>query len=288
VSRLPKPDLKLADLRVPAVLVDLFHDLRDRRLLPLVVLVLVALVAVPFLLSSSDGSSSASEPAVPPVASGSVAPDAKLTVVETDHGLREPDKRLGHRTPKDPFHQQYTAPPGGTEQVTQTSTTTSTASSAATTLTTESGTVGSAPVQSTPSTPTESPSGGGGAEDQPLTIFTFAVDLKIVKTVPKQGGGKATSEPETRDRVLPPATLPGKKTQALTYIGISPKDRKPLFMISEDVSSVFGEAECVSGAARCQLVELEPDFPFTVVYGPNEVRYKFTVLDIEPVSTGHS
>ena len=33
---------------------DLYYDLRERRLLPLVALVLVAIVAVPFLLSSGS------------------------------------------------------------------------------------------------------------------------------------------------------------------------------------------------------------------------------------------
>ena len=87
---------------------------------------------------------------------------------------------------------------------------------------------------------------------------------------------------------MPPTTLPGKKTQVLTYIGISPTDRAPLFLVSPEVSSIFGEAKCVSGTGTCQLIELEPNFPVTVVYGPNDVRYKFTVLKVKPVTTGHA
>ena len=51
------PDLKmpdLKDLKMPPVLVDLFYDLRDRRLLPLVALVVVAIVAAPFLLGGES------------------------------------------------------------------------------------------------------------------------------------------------------------------------------------------------------------------------------------------
>ena len=39
---------------MPPFLVDLYYDLRDRRLLPLLALVLVAIVAVPFLLGGGS------------------------------------------------------------------------------------------------------------------------------------------------------------------------------------------------------------------------------------------
>src|SRR6478752_7577292 len=107
MSRLP--DFKAPRLRVPLVLSDLFYDLRDRRLLPFVALVIVALLAAPFLLSDSrSGSDPGSASAAPAVESGSGEAAARLTVVRTDHGLREPGKRLGHLVPKDPFEQQYT------------------------------------------------------------------------------------------------------------------------------------------------------------------------------------
>jgi hypothetical protein len=288
----PKTDLKLPEVRVPLVLSDLFYDLRDRRLFPLVALVIVALVAVPFLLSES-GSGGAAPPIPSPASPGPGAGRAQLTVVGDDHGLREPSKRLAHRSPKDPFRQQYTTPVGGGEPVAQTSTSTTTSTAVSTengagpeggATTTETST--SAPSETTETTETHS--GSGGSATGPITIFTFAIDLKIVKTVPKAGGGVSRGEPETRQRVLPPATLPGAKAQVLTYIGISPQTQQPLFMVSDEVSSVFGEAKCVSGTGGCQLLEAEPGFPLTVVYGPNDVRYKFTVLKVEPVAAGHS
>jgi hypothetical protein len=71
-------------------------------------------------------------------------------------------------------------------------------------------------------------------------------------------------------------------------MGISPKTRKPLFLVSTDVSAVFGDAKCVTGSESCQLLELEEKLPETFVFGANDVRYKITVLDVEPVTTGHS
>jgi hypothetical protein len=286
MNRLREIELKMPEMRMPVFLSDLFYDLRERRLLPLVALLLVALVAAPFLLSSSGSDSEeGSEPAPPAGASGARASDSRLTVVETDHGLREPRKRLGHLTAKDPFHQQYTGPAQGAAQVSQTSTSTSetSTSTTVTTDTTSNSGGGASPGTTSPS----GSSGNGGGGDSSVAVFTFAIDLKIVKTVPTEGGGKTKGEPETRKRVLPPATLPGEKTQVLTYMGISPEGKKPLFLVSSDVSAVFGEADCVSGQGTCQVLEAEPGFPLTVVYGPNDVRYKFTVLKVEPVATGH-
>jgi hypothetical protein len=292
MNRFSRIDLKMPELKMPMVLVDVFYDIRDRHLLPFVALILVALVAVPFLLSSS-GSGPAGEP-VTPVAGESTAAAAQLTVVETDHGLREPDKRLAARSAKDPFLPQFTGPAGGGEAVSQTSTTSTTTSIPATSgsgsVTTETespGGGGGGSAETAPPT-TETPPSEGGSSSPPITVFTFAVDLKIVKSVPKKGGGTTRSKPETREGVLPPTTLPGKKTQVLTYIGISAKDEMPLFMVSPEVSSVFGEAQCVSGAGSCQLIELEPNFPVTLVYGPNDVRYKFTVLKVKPVKAGQT
>jgi hypothetical protein len=280
------PDFKAPQVKVPPVLSDLVYDLRDRRLLPFVALVIVAVLAVPFLLSDSRSEPDrGAAPAPSAVASGSGEAGARLTVVRTDHGLREPRKRLGHLVPKDPFEQQYTGPSGGGGQVSQTST-------SSTAIPTETGsaagggspTAVSTPPASTP--PAEAPSTGGSSGSPPITLFTFAIDVKVVRI---EGGGEARRAPEatTKEHVMPPATLPGKKTEVLTYIGIGPKTENPLFLVSTEVTAVFGEAKCVSGSGSCQLIELEPGFPVTFVYGPNDVRYKVNVLKVQPVAAGH-
>jgi hypothetical protein len=287
MNRLRDLQLKLPEMKVPRVLSDLFHDLRDRRLLPLLALIVVAVAAVPFLLSDSGSEwDGAATPVTPEAESEAAAKTARLTVVRADHGLRVPKKRLGHLSSTDPFRQHFTGPAGGEVEVTQTSTsTTSSSTTTSTSVPTEAGSDqgGGAPTATSPS----QPPGSGDIPDHAITVFTFAADLKIVKTTTEQDGSKSREEPETRDHVLPGTTLPGKKTQVVTYFGISPKTKKPLFLIGEEVTSIFGEAECLAGAANCQLLELEPGFPVTLLYGPNDVRYKVTVLDVEPVATGH-
>ena len=50
----------MPELKTPDFLSDLYYDLRDRRLLPVVALVIVAIAAVPFLLGGDS-----EEPYVP-------------------------------------------------------------------------------------------------------------------------------------------------------------------------------------------------------------------------------
>jgi hypothetical protein len=280
---------KTPELKVPQVFHDLLYDLKDRRLLPLVAVILVAIVAVPFIFS---GSSSTTPPPKPLAAISSGPKAGKLTVVRTDPGLRNPRKRLGYLAAKDPFKQHYTSPvlkPGSapTEQTTTTSTGTGGATNAEST--TESNTNAGSESPASPGhaeSKTENPSQSGGGSGSQIRVFTFAINLKIVRTE-TDASGKPSSTTSTREKVMAPATLPGEKTQVASYIGISPKTKNPLFLVSSEVSSVFGEAKCVSGTGSCQLVELEPGFPVTFVFGPNSVRYKFNVLKVIPVAAGH-
>jgi hypothetical protein len=277
---------KAPEVKVPLVLVDLFYDLHDRRLLPLVALVVVAIAAAPFLLTDSQ-----SHPASPvPTAGVAVAAGAggsRFAVAQVDPGLRNPRKRLAHLPPKDPFKQHYTGPVlnPGSAPTTQTSTSTTSSTSGTTTSTT---TTTSEPTSSPPSSGGAPAKGGGNGTQPSFTLYAFAIDVQISRTESKADGGKQKSEPETRKNILPPTSLPGKKEQVVTYMGISPKTKKPLFLVSTDVTAVFGEAQCVSGSSICQLLELEPGFPETFVYGENDVRYKINVLKVAPVVTGHS
>lgn len=280
------PELKMPNLKnakVPPFLSDLYYDLHDRRLLPLVGLVLVAIVAVPFLLGGSD----AEEGLAPPPAASAPAIGANassLTVVKAQPGLRDYRKRLGHRNPTDPFKQRFTGPTskGGLPDQEATTTTSGSSESASTTTTSTTPST-SGPV----SEPPPSSSGNGGSGEGELRLFTFAVDVKIVATHTNADGKKEKNEPEVRKEVVPPAPLPSAKTQAVTYMGISPKTKKPLFLVSDDVEAIFGEPKCISGSEKCQLLEVDLQMPTTFVYGPTNTRFKINVLKVEPVLKGH-
>lgn len=283
------PELKMPNLKVPDFLVDLYWDLRDRHLLPLLALLIVAIVAVPFLLG---GGSKQTPPPASPLAGASVAPSpepvgAKLTVVEAKPGLRDYRKRLRHDSPTDPFVQRFTSPDlkgaklaGGSESISSTSTT-STSTTEVTKSTSSDG-------SSTTETNGEPGSTGGPG----ITLFAFAIDVKISKATGSSSSdsaeGKDQSQPQVKHEVLPPAALPGEKAPVVTYMGISPTTKMPFFLVSEGVSGVFGEGKCISGLGTCQLIELEPGMPETFVYGPGDARYKINVLKVKPVVTGHA
>jgi hypothetical protein len=293
MNKLKGPKLDLGQLKVPPILRDLYQDLRDRRLLPLVGLILVAIIAVPFLLS--DGGGEVEEAPLAPVAPQVPAQASSIEVVKAAPGLREPNKRLSHRHAKDPFEQHFVGAAVSSETVVAGETVTggeSSGSSSPTAVATapapsESSSGAGNPHGSVGGNP-EAPSGGAGLVPGKVVSFTYAATLKIVKTETTQAGKKIVSEPEERDRVLPSTVLPSAKQQVVTYMGLSPKTRKPLLLVSTDVTAIFGEGKCASGTDVCQLLEVEPTFPETFVYGENDVRYKINILKVEPVVIGDS
>lgn len=299
MKKLKGPDLKMPEPKVPDFVSDLYYDLRDRRLLPLVGLVLVAIVAVPFLLSG--GSEESGPPKVEPPAGASSVNASQLTVVPATPGLRDYRKRLQGRSPKDPFQGPKAKPDlsgaqlgskgdNGFEQskITSSSTSTTTTSEGATVETTKTTKDDDGVVTTeTETKTTEEPASQGQPGDQPeITLYAFAIDVRIKKTTTAPDGSDESGDPLTRSRVLAPAPLPGEKSQVVTYMGMSPKTKNPLFLVSDEVTSVFGEAKCLSGDKTCQLLEAEKGMPLTFVYGPAGDRYKVTVLKVYPVTAG--
>jgi hypothetical protein len=290
------PELKLPEPKVPAPIADLYYDLRDRRLLPLVALGVVAIVAVPFLL----GGGAEKPPPRPPAPASLGAAETSsstLTVVQARPGLRSYGKRLRARTATDPFKQRYTAPDltgtklgggdassaaagGSSEGTTETTITTTKNSSGTTTQTTT----------ETGGDTGGSPSGGDGdgGKTPPLTIFLFAADIQYSHTEEKADGGAVMGQPTLREKVKPYTPLPGEKAPVVTYLGTGAGAKTALLMISKDVTAVFGDGKCISGTDSCELLEVETGIPSTFEYGPNHVRYKINVLKIVPIVAGHS
>ncbi|HMI80596.1 MAG TPA: hypothetical protein VK480_02295 [Solirubrobacterales bacterium] len=289
---LKMPKLKSGERKVPPFLSDLYADLRDRRLLPLVALILVAIVATPILLA---GGTEEPEPAPVPEATlpgGSAPASQSLTVVKAEPGLRNYKKRLDHRSPTDPFKQRFNGPQlEGAQLNEQTTTTTTTESGGGSETAGGSETSGGSP--SSGGSPEVPSTDGGDGDGDPvpssgLTYYTFAINVQITKTVTNKDGTKEKTGPTVRKEVKPPATLPGDKAQVVTYLGTSSQNHKPLFLISPKVSAVYGEGKCVAGEEVCQLIELDPGMPETFVFGENQARYKINVLKVVPVITGHS
>lgn len=282
------PELKMPDLKVPEPLVDLYWDLRDRHLLPLVVLALVAIVAVPFVLGGGSKQGPSTGPAVGRAVPSPEPAGSKLAVVEAKPGLRDYRKRLRRDKPTDPFKQRYTSPVlKGTKLAGGGSTTSPTGGGGSkTTVTQTKGAKGTTTTEVTTETP--GGSGSGGAVTSPgRNLYTFAADLKITRTTTAADGAKKQEEPVVKHHVLAPEPLPSEKYPVVAYLGFSPKTHLASFLISEAVTGVFGDGKCVAGTSRCQLIQVELGIPETFIVGEGGPRYKINVLKVEPVVDGH-
>jgi hypothetical protein len=268
-------NLKLPKLTAPRFLSDLFSDLRDRRLLPLIAVLAVGTFAVPFALS--DSGSEPSE-AVEAGASAVEAPGGKsagapLTVVNTETGPRDYRRRLGD-DPDDPFRQHLTAPllEGGELGGGATGPTTEIGGGSGG----DSGGTGGEPIGSGGSGEPQSGEGetGPGAEqpagpEEPEPAFVVTV--------------RTSSGEETTTRKLSEtAVLPSEENPVVVFQGLNRKGNKVLLRTSSSVSAVFGDANCLKGTDRCELLEVEPDSPLTFIYGEETERiFRLTVVDIE-------
>jgi len=261
------PEINLRDIKVPDFLQDLYYDLKDRHLLPLVALLVVAIIAVPLALSQS-GSDEAEAPVETAIATPSVAASGSGELVaKATPGLRDYRKRLSRMEAENPFKQQYTG--GDKEPGTEGA---------------PAPTTGSTSVPPEPVAPTEPPLGPDG-EPNPdqLTYYSYAIDVRVVPGSSPAGGGGG--EPSVR-RNLPELTmLPSRETPALIYMGSSKDGKKALMMVSSNVEAIFGDAKCVLGSDSCQLLVMEPGIPETIVYGGEGRTYKIELLKVHLVET---
>jgi hypothetical protein len=294
------PKLRGGEMKVPPFVSDVYADLRDRRLLPLVALILAAIVATPILLA---GGAEEPESAPAPVVVGSAPAAQDLTVVKASPGLRNYKKRLAHRSPTNPFKQRFAAPASlEGAQLNAVPAPTTSAPSETSSSASEGGT--SFEPESTGSAPPPSNGGGGASGGNPggqsedglpagAIFYTLKVTLQITRIETKADGTVEKKGPTLYKQVEAPTPLPGEKTPVVTYLGMGSKNHEPLFLVSTDVTAIFGEAKCISGTGTCQLMALEEGFPVTFVYGDNDVRYKINLVKAEPVvidenGSGHS
>jgi hypothetical protein len=215
------------------------RDLFERRLWPLALVIIVAIVAVPFLL---HGHRANADIAAPPAASGTPTVPAS--------GTTPPHKSSHHRaTPtsgrRDPFEAADAAKATST---TSTTTTTTTSGSPASTGSTSGGSAGSSgtaasgspssgtstPVTTTPATttpPVTTPvtTAPGSTSHTGSTKTTswdiFSVDLRI--------GARGT--PVTHRNIARLTPLPSERSPQVMYLGVANRGRNAVFALGAGV-----------------------------------------------------
>jgi hypothetical protein len=222
---------------------DLWHDLRAKRLAPVAVLLAVALFAVPiFLLKSAPASETASN--VPPP-SASDAETAKL-IEAVEHGTFETSD-LDRFDRKDPFMplRRLSVSNGGASPLSPTSE-----------LPGGSGSGGTEPAGGGTSVATgggDTGTGGatGGSPAGPVkrkgktTFYTYVVDVEF---------GKRGEENE-RKGVKRLTILPSERNPLLVFLGVS-TDRKRALFLADSTLSQSGEGKCKPDVDTCTFITL--------------------------------
>jgi hypothetical protein len=256
-------------------------DLSDRRLLPIVGLVILALIASVAYVALGGGSGSATTsanvtPVVAPSNAGISVSAANATsekaVAETTDGLS--DQRKG--SSRDPF----TPLPG--------STTTESATTPGTPSTTSSSTSSSSSSsEATDSPSTTGGSGGsttGGEEAKPKakqkkTVYHVAVEFGNL--APDPATGEPSLTPFVNLKLFTP--LPSAKSPVIVFRGVTAGGKSATFtIIGEAILS--GQGACLPSALECHAVDLKPGQTEQLEYLPagslTSVSYELKVLSI--------
>ena len=269
--KLKKPQLQLKRkpsagskpaVKAPKFFTDLYGDLRDRRLLPLIALLIAATIAAPFLLAKDEPE----EPTA--VASGSSltspAAQASFSVAPAAPQLRDYRRRLTHREARNPFAEPAPKPEeqaaGGEDPE------------------------GGKAEAAAPSTPTESPvaESGEAPNGGTQTKTDVVVQSKVIGYEIKIKAGYFDRK-KPKKQIAAPTKLPNAENPVLVFTGLSKDSKRALFLMSSKVTAYYGKAHCALDKQACQLVELKPGNSATFAYGYGESRYKVTLQKIVPV-----
>lgn len=239
---------------------DLYADLRDRRLLPLVALLIVGIIAAPILLKDKGEEA----PPPPPIAAASPANAASFTVASEKKTLRSYQKRLADRTPQDPFEPQVAEGSNGKKEESSGSSgetggvvEPSSEESGSVTVTEETTTVQTKP---------------GPVRYVPVPV-TFGVDVRVRTST------RAHNEPAVR----PQSKLPSSKNPVVVYVGRSKDKKHALFLPSSQVLGYTGPVHCAAEKASCQLLEVGLGAPVNYLYGGKEKHLILTVKRFVPI-----
>ena len=257
-----------------AMAASIIQDLRQRRLLPVAILLLAAAVALPLLALKSS-----SEPVAPPVqgaAAGNTAPAGGLPTPQqalsdkplVSLAVLEGDSNLDQFESKDPFKpiEQVSADgasSGGSSDAVQSNTAASGGSGGG------SGSSGGSG-SDTGSGGGGSTGGGGGGSDQQQTTTPKGNDT------PTDNGGGTTPKTEKKltyavdltirgpkglrsYRNLPKLSLlPAADNPLMVFLGVEDAGTKAVFLVDAKLKSIEGEGTCSPSPAQCATLALAP------------------------------
>ena len=224
---------------------DLWHDLRAKRLWPVAVVLVIALVAVPLVLKKgSDNSSSPVPPPAPAAANGAsgAAADASKAVVVADASTAH-NSTLGVFNKKNPFKPDQSV------------------------ITPQTAPAANNPAPSTPqnSSPSQggghsAPSSGGGSaptggstpsqpvKPQPKVSYAYTVDVKFGR----RGLLRTHHDVQKLD------VLPNQNNPLVVFLGVNAKGDTAVFLTDTSLKAA-GEGTCKPNGDNCSFLYLKVD-----------------------------
>lgn len=267
--------MKTPPVQPPGVVQDLWRDLRDKRLLPVVVLLFVATLAVPILVGGGE------EP--PPTGTGadigaiagggSETPEAEPVVVAYVPGIRDEEERLRAFKARNPFAQQYAGPSkSAVKELEQAEAQTVEATAAAE----ETGIAAEEAVRAEIASTTDSGSSGGGGNGGSgnggkAVLFTWEVDVKI----------GPIGEAKKLKGVKQGEFLPGLKRPVVMFVSANADKGEALFYVSRDVSSTSGDGRCLPNRQACEFLLLKTGQQHRLEYEPEGRAYRLKLSKVE-------
>lgn len=221
-------------------LLDLWHDLREKRLAPVAVVLLIGLVAVPVLLAKP-----ATDPGPAPVVAAPKKADrealAALTKVKLGADATGKGSTLGVFDPDNPFKppkgaikkDDVTAPAAGPGDITGTPGSTAPGGD----LPSDGGSIDGGLTPGTPGVP--SPGTGGGGETT-TTVYKYVVDL----TFSANGRTRKIKGLEKLDM------LPSDASPLLIFMGVTAKGADAVFLVDSTLEAA-GEGRCKPSESEC-------------------------------------
>jgi hypothetical protein len=253
---------------------DLWHDLRERRLWPVALGLLAAAVAIPMVMlkPASDGT-----PA--PVPAPAVAKGPTLPAVEVDSSASH-NSNLKTFKQRDPFKPLADLKKAG-DSSSGASSSSGDASKASSSDSTAGGTPSSpSPSDIVPPTPNSTPptTTTTTTTNQGIKWFRYTADIRF---------GQADSMKSMKG-VKDFTLLPDDKTAAIVFMGVTNDAKSALFFIADPAFAASGEGEC-NDKQDCRFVKLQVDDKkneetFTSLDGSVVYKLKLTKLNREFIS----
>lgn len=237
---------------------NLYQDLIEKRLWPVALGLLVALVAIPVLVAKPATDSGSTAPTTADTAllgadSAALIGETKPVVsLGSDGGFR---KHVARLEKKDPFVQQ------AKDKVSKTSETATVEAGG----TTDTGTT-TTPTQSPGSTTT--PSGG----EQPVKLYEWTASVKFGKI------------DQTKSETVKPAEfMPSENNPVLLFLGADESGKNALFLVSSEATS-RGDGTCTPSESNCQIVKLakgDVQFFEVALSAETVITYELELTDIK-------